>query len=348
MSINVYVDPAGIFHDTAQFVTDELIAGNDVYFTMGNGNERANKKCLIQNMPKYVECITVGPSLSMGIRSAHVGTSSYYNLSASGLNYYDYMAIFGLLNYNNVKFSKVIICVDSYFFDEHIIAREKRYNMWEEYAYCMEDLLNSSNKVIEPKTDLKLNVFYTKLTQMVSPSYFRSSLSFLAKYYRELIKGIRCGVVQDEFTASFAHYKSDGSWVYAMEFINNKVDYVIKESNKYNITEQFGKGLHPSETRKKMFIKLIKYLIANNVKIEFFLCPPAPALWDRVTNRKEAQNYYMFDEIEKFANEIAEEYNIKLVGTYNPYNINIQNEDYLDARHIRQEKLCRYFDFGNF
>ena len=176
------------------------------------------------------------------------------NLSASGLNYYDYMAIFGLLNYNDIKFDRVILCVDFYFFDENIIAREIRYRMWEEYAYYMEDLLNNNNKITEPKTYTSFGIFYTKLAQMFSPSYFKSSLKSLYLYYKELIDGKRYGVVSDETTASYMHYKTDGSWVYALSYIQNTVDYVIKESNSYNIPAQFGKGLHPSELRKKMFI----------------------------------------------------------------------------------------------
>ena len=355
MSVNMYFDPDDIFHDAAQFITDGLMAGNDVYFVMDSCNERANKKCFIQNMPKHVDCIAVGPSLSMGIRSEHVGTSNYYNLSASRLSYYDYMAVFGLLNYKNVKFDKVILCVDSYFFDESIIAREQGYRIWEEYAHHMEDLLNNKDKISTPENYSTFSIVYAKLTQiaqMVSPSYFKSSLKFLPKHYRAILKymidGKRYGIVSDETTASHAHYKPDGSWVYSLAFIQNTVDFVIKKSDSYNIPAQFGKGLHPSEPRKKMFIKLIQYLMANNVKIEFFLCSLPPVLWDRVTKGKDAQDYFMFDELEKFANDVAKEYNIKLVGSYNPYNIGIQNEDYLDARHIRNEKLEQYFDFGNF
>ena len=341
---NVIVDPANVFHSDISATTEAILNGNAVYFAAGNTDERGCKKCLVEKMPKDLDCITIGPSLSMGIRANTVGVKKYYNLSASGLQYYDYMALFGLLEFNQIKYDKLVLCVDSYFFDESIIARENRYTFWKEYAEYMEDILNKSDVIRSPKNGANLDDWFTKLSQVFSPAYFKSSVSNILENYKNLLKNIRWGIVHDDETAKYAHYETDGSWTYADSFINNDVEYVIKHSNDYDIKKQFGFGLHISEKRKEMFIKLIEFLIKKGVRIEFYLCPPAPALYDRISG-SEAEKYSMPAEIEAFALEVAGKYNIKVTGTYNPYKLGIPNEDYLDSRHIRHEKIEQYFDF---
>ena len=344
--INIFVDPANVFHSDVLAVTEEILNGNAVYFVAGNTDERGSRECLIQKMPKDLDCITVGPSLSMGIRRGNVGTDNYYNLSASGLNYYDYMAVFGLLKYNNISFDKIIFCIDSYFFDENIIASDTRYNVWKEYAYYMEDILNGSERVRFPNVKSNIEQLYVKASQILSPTYFKASIRSLRDNWKTLLDNKRWGVVNDADTAQYAHYESDGSWTYAQSFINNTVEDVIKQSKEYDIKRQFGYGLHMSESRKDMFVKLIEYLISDGVQIEFYLCPPAPALYDRICDPQESDKYTMFDEIESFALEFAKSHGIKVTGTFDPYKLGIPNEDYLDSRHIRHEKLDQYFDFN--
>ena len=42
---------------------------------------------------------------------------------------------------------------------------------------------------------------------------------------------------------------------------------------------------------------------------------------------------------------MSNKYNLKTIGTYNPYKIGMKDEDFYDARHVRRELLGIYFDF---
>ena len=99
--INFYEDPSNIFHDASKEIANAILEGKEAYFGSGNGNERKVKQYLIEGMPKDIECVTIGPSLSLGIRRSNVGTDSYYNLSASSLNFNDIMAEFALNHRRN-------------------------------------------------------------------------------------------------------------------------------------------------------------------------------------------------------------------------------------------------------
>ena len=72
--INYYEDPANLFHDYNENVAKALLDGREAYFGSGNGDERSVKMHTIRNMPRHVDCITLGPSLAMGISKEHAGT----------------------------------------------------------------------------------------------------------------------------------------------------------------------------------------------------------------------------------------------------------------------------------
>lgn len=68
--------------------------------------------------------------------------------------------------------------------------------------------------------------------------------------------------------------------------------------------------------------------------MEISLCPLAPCLWEWVMTGEGSEECFILDEVESFARSIAEEYNIKMTGSYNPYRVRISNEDFSDCRHI--------------
>lgn len=339
---NIYEDPANIFHNDSVSIANAILSGNEVYFGSGNGDERAVKMELIEEMPKNIECLTLGPSLSMGIRETNVGTDSYYNLSASGLNFYDFLAEFGMIEINEIDVDRIVFCVDSYFFDENFYASGSRNPDMMKYANYMISILNNEEAII-PEDDSKDQI-KLMLEQAFSITYFQSSAEYIRtnNSYRLLNK--RWGIV-DDTTEDLAHYKSDASWVYAIDYRSQTEEDVLKHAAEYDIDKQFSKGEHISEYSKEIFIKLIKHLQSKGIKIQFFLCPLAPSLWNRIQNSEDSSQFYVLDELEEFAKAIAAEYDIKITGSYNPYNIGISDADFWDSRHIRHDNLDNFFDF---
>lgn len=343
--LNIWADPVLIFHNFGKSAAEALLAGNEVYFISVNAQGRSCKKTLIESMPKHVDCITVGPSLSWTISTSSVGTNSYYNLSEGQYNYFDYMAVFGLLEYNEIVFDRLILCMDSDFYHEARIDEIRDYNVWKEYSDYMESILYNKKATLNDISGKNVDYYYSIVSQVLSPTYFNSSLSLVRDNYNALMKYPIFGIVCDETTASFMHYQTDGSRVYPREY-NNRTDTFVKEQCEiYPIESRFAKGQHIQDFRKTMFIKLVEYLLDKGVTIEFFLCPPAPALYDRVKNDPDADQYYLFDEIEAFTKDLSLLYDIKITGSYNPYDYGIQDGDYYDPRHMKPEKVDEYFDF---
>lgn len=319
------------------------MGGHGAYFGSGNFDERSVRQNMIKAMPGNVECIAVGPSLSMGIRSSDVGTENFYNLSASSLNFYDYLNVFGLMEANNKKAGRVILCVDSYFFDESKYSMGSSFPFGNKYAEYMEAVLNGENPAIPEENK---NSKFKEFSQAFSITYFQASVKYIQSQGSYILKQKRWGLL-DENTEDMAHYMSDGSWVYQLDYRNRTVDDVLEDAAKYDIDGIFSKGKHASRYSMETFEKLVSYLTGTGAEVNLFLCPLSPALWDRIKNGDSPEEYYILDELETFANEIAKKYNLKITGSYNPYNLNIKNEDFYDARHLRHEQLSKFFDFSS-
>lgn len=342
---NYYIDPANLFHDANEEIAKEILNGNKVYITSGNGDERAVKEKLIQNMPKKVECIAIGPSLVMGVRAEDVGTDSYYNLGVSGADYYDILGQFGLMEANGIEYDRVLFCVDSYFFLEGIYANSERMRSAKlmPYAKYMLSILDGNNEDIP--SDTESNIDITEIGQLFSVTYFQS-----AKTQVELSKSYfrveRWGIVGEDFSEmDYPHYCADGSWVYAKSYQARTVNDVISTSEEYDLNSCFIKGSHMSSESKVTFEKLLEYLLKKGVKVDLYLCPLTPTLWDRL--EIEMENYPIVTELESYANDIADKYRLDIIGSYNPYNVGILDEDFYDARHVRHEKLSVYLQFNN-
>ena len=127
------------------------------------------------------------------------------------------------------------------------------------------------------------------------------------------------------------------------EYRANDKDFVIAEANDYNIEFQFSKGCHISAYSEEIFEKLIVYLQEQGTEVDLYLCPLSPALWDRIEQEKES--YIILKELEMFAHEMSNKYELKLTGAYNPYQIGATNSDFWDSRHFRHDRLDDFFSF---
>ena len=334
--VNCFFDPANLFHNVSRPIADSLMGGNATFITSGNMNERLVKQYIIEDMPEQVECVAVGPSTMFGIRKEHTGTNSYYNLGVSGADFYDMMAQFALLEINDKKVDRVIFCVDSYFFNSTLYHSFTRNAPWRPYAEYMMELLDGESPKV-PKRDTKAEQV-EQFKQMFSITYFQSCIDYIKSNGSLQIP--RWGVVDEQYDG--AYYLPDGSMVYAKSYETTTVDAVLDAANSYDMDYQFTAYGHISEESKKYFEKLIVYLQEQGTEVDLFLCPICPALWDRYDEAV----YPILPEVEAFMHEMADRYDMDVIGSYNPYLLGIPNEAFHDARHLKHKKLEEYFDFN--
>ena len=337
---NIYQDPANIFHDESDKQAEAILNGYAVYNTIGNRNERAVKKNIILGMDKQIDCIALGSSLIMSVNQDLVGTTSFYNLGVSGGDYYDILGQLGLMDFAGKRAERFIINIDSIFFNEELY--DYRHELLMPYAKYYADKMNGkANAVLNQ--NLQDRSSWESVKQAFSISYFQASIRQVQKNNSFKIMQRRWGIVEDIRKEIWSFYGNDGSWTYQKSYQENTVDFVKEDIANYNIARYFSKDRHLSDLEKQRLKDLVQYLYQQNIQVDLFLCPLSPGLWDRL--EEESEHYSYIKEIEDYIKEISKEFDVKIIGSYNPYSIGISNSDFYDARHIRREVLPKYFDF---
>jgi len=333
--INWYSDPANLYHDVSKLIAESLMNGKPAYIASGNVDERLLKCYMIEQMPKDADCVLIGSSTVLGIRKEHVGTVNFYNLGVSGADYYDIMATAAMMEMNHVTPKRIIFGVDHYFFCEGIYENNARSKSWRPYAKYMEDILDNAEP-FSPELDLEAQQ-KEKFRQLLSITYFQASIEFLKN--NDSLKIARWGVADKEYEG--AYFQADGSMVYPKDYENTSVETAIKAAADYDMEYQFGSYRHMNAKSKEEFEKLVNYWTQQGIEVVFFLCPISPALWERY----DADLYPILPEMEEYVWSMAEKYNLKVIGSYNPKHVGLTDEDYYDARHIKHPKIEKYFRF---
>lgn len=346
---NIYQDPAGVFHDDSMEIANAILSGKAARSITGNANERAIKQIIIENMPNDINCVAVGPSLIMSIGKETVNEASFYNLGVSGADLYDVLAQFAIMEKNNKTPKRVLICFDTFLFDEEIYeAQSARNEDLISYTEYMLDLLEVERDATDNQTfqavKYNINNLKTYLKQAFSPTYFQAAINQIVENQSFTLPSQRWMIVDSVLDEKHSFYSADGSWNYSISYRSNDVNYVREQCSNYSIEGYFAYDRHISQYSVNIIDKLIEYLAEKGVEVELFICPLPPSLWDRVESDR--AHYYYLDEITDYALSLSDRMNIDIVGTFNPYEIGIMDDDYYDSRHIKRERIRDYFIFS--
>ncbi len=89
------------------------------------------------------------------------------------------------------------------------------------------------------------------------------------------------------------------------------------------------------------FEKLLDHLKSKGVELYFVRPPFNPIYWDVVQNTAYSETLSKFEAITK---DIADRHDIKILGSFNPYDVGCRKEQYIDAEHANAECLKGIFD----
>lgn len=333
-TVNYLGDPANVFSDIEKEMALAMSEGNSVSVTTGNCEERKLKKYLIEQMDSNIDCIAVGPSTVTYIDLEIVGENEFYNLGVSSGNYYDLMAQFALLKEQGVHADRVILNVTiSDFTTGGCVAENTASNELMNYSLAMIDFLRGDDFVVKDNTVIdKFSSFMAK--PLLSVSYFQSSMD------RLLAGGIQqdYAIVGDNCEQSY--YLKDGSRGY-YKGLQEKTESDVMETSKKTDQDAVVPCKQLDKRCVSDFELLVHYLKGEGTEVEFYICPFAPAMWDRLDTDLQRVMLEMND----FAYEFADENNIKVTGNSNPYELGITNAEFYDYGHIKKEYMTKYFDF---
>jgi len=331
---NFIVDPGNIYpkyfsldYKTPEANVKELI--NSQYgLTMPKNtwNDRDIKKALAEYPINY-DCAVIGSSHIMQISSNRQNKSltsicsKIKNLGVRGGSLEDYLAMSNIILKNTEFLPRTVV-----FGIDPWSLNFERDNRWMRYR---QDYLEIRNKLSLKYTSshLKLSIDSSKnlLINLFNLQYLKRSLSVISKPKNEAATPV--SEFNQKIGLSHPVTLPDGSHIHSAEYIDKAKNYIktIPGTNSYKIVNNFYYQDFAIET----FEKLIQHLINSKIEVVFILTPYHHRVW----NNTEQPIIKVIDIIEKKVHDIAKEYKVKVIGSYNPINIGCLENEFYDSGH---------------
>ena len=328
-AVNYYVDPAHVYSykEYEKGIVSALQSHKYVTNVDANHNERYFKKVLIDSCKtREINFLILGSSRIMLISDDMLGDAIVLNLGVSGATYEDITA---LCYYYIKKYGfprKVLIGIDPQHFNENI-GDSRWTELTKEYNDYKRDVLKDS-------TVLSAND--NKISNLFSPSYFQSAIKYLWKNSFHLEGQIPIQAV--DIADGIKVVCRDGSILYDREYTNRSLEMVNKEalSLEYGQWESFNDLSQNEIVRWKCFIE---YLQSNGIQIYFQEAAFHPITYQRFLNEPKYKGMVLAMD---YVNELANMYDIPILGAYNPTKYGLNSSDFYDGMHMKLETESLY------
>lgn len=301
-----------------EFAAKNALSGYIVNAVNEQIEQKYFKANYIKNLSHNLHSIMIGSSHMLPVSYIDVGSENYANLSIGGSNLQDRLDILGMLDYYNVEYEHVIFEIDLPSFLDNALAT-KNGQLFQEFG----------------------NRFYNKLIGDTLGTI--SEIDFNSKYVSNYAFDILLKNVYNEtqILDSIYYYRPDASMIYPKrsELFNdehvNKVYLILRQQ------DDMLKNAHASETSKIIILKIMEYFKKNNKKVNLIIAPRP----NREFDESVMKDYPILQEVTEFATTIAKAYGFKLSGSFNPHDLWLTDNEFVDGFHLRGDVTSRIFEF---
>jgi len=327
LSLNYSIDPSKLFQngEYEKGIALLLLDGQNVTGT-GNFDDRLLQRDYIDDLQERKDIIVLGSSRSMYIRSNLFTGQSFFNNSVSMATLNDHIAIYGMYRKRKILPKKIIICLDEWLFSEKKGTDNWR-TLQKEYVVTVKLFLTTKDK-----EGIGSGKFYKlkKYFQIFSPQYFHTS-------FFDAIKGNKYKYypTNKPLLEKGASKLFDGSLVYNDAVRQRTVQQTnaIAIGAKTKEASNDNSGFLSLEVKEK-FESFINFMLSDRIEVVFFLPPSHPKLFETDSYAKE---------IEMYVKTFAKSKNIQILGSYNPLQTNVNEEDFFDGGHLRDSGIHKLF-----
>lgn len=327
MMVNYFGDAANLFSDIYEKnVAMALVEGKNVTNVL-NCDERLLQKEIIRNVRFCPDVLVIGSSRIMEIRSEYFSSKSFLNNGVSGASIEDILAMLALYNQKGCLPGNIILGLDPWTLNKRNeqvrwLSLRSEYNTFLDTIGLSRLSVQTGSTLQRVKEIAKRAV---KWYQLVSPSYFKSSLASLLLQDKTI--HVTAGRVNNTFTRL-----ADGSVTYDPKYRNPD----NTERNK-RVADFTATGIYSIENFDRLdsniqqiLEELISFLIKRGVTVSFFLSPYHPAVYEKIV---QTEKYKMVEEAESYYISLARQNNIHLYGSFNPHKLKLTSDSFYDGMH---------------
>jgi hypothetical protein len=343
--INFCVDPAHLFHAYAhkpyeyeKKIADILLKGNNVT-NISDYNERVVQKDYIEGQKDIKDVVVIGSSRSMAIRSRLFPEKLFMNNSVSGAMIQDYLGIYELYRKEGRVPKEIVLGVDPWIFNKNY--SESRWKALEKEYKELLSVLNAS----ELKMNYKINDFISdNILELFSLSYFQTAWSKLrSKNIEESENFVEEPLATKETFNEKATILVDGSRVYdklSREKSAHEVAILAESSVTQKTSYGFDSFYEIDHRMRVNFEKFVALLKKDGVKVTLYL-PPYHFRSYEVMDK--TPKYKMVKDVEQYLKNFARDNDIKLVGSYDPKHLHVNEDEFLDGMHLKDTAVNKIF-----
>ena len=337
---NFMVDPARLFkaQDYERKMADAMISGSAVTnLENTNFNDRAMAKFMIQSLKSKKDIGVLGSSRVMTISSELFPGKTLLNNGLSSATLEDYISLYEIYREEHMLPATVIIGVDPWIFNKN--NGLSKWRQFDQYYYSK--FINSSS---QHSFDLKISpqdLVPYEYQQLISISYFQAGIQSLLSRKEHLFDKQWFTLTNNKWNDQTT-YLPDGTRTWPKNEreappleVKKKV---VAENNQPNNLVSF---VELDQGLKQRFIKLIKAMKDDGIKVILFLPPYHPLAYDHYVH---SNNVNIIKDVETFIRNTARSYDLTLVGSYNPNALLIPEASFSDSMHLRDDtELKRIF-----
>ncbi len=343
--INYYIDPGNQFFRSQKFeekLANHLLANQDVMIRF-NYNARLLKKIILAKIKARPDFLIIGSSRVMLMNHHLFNTPSFYNTWVPlGATIQDDIAIYYLFQKRGWGPPKtVLICLDTW-----ILSRNNGKEAWKvffpEYMAAKKLFLNDRPP---PRFYEQWSETVNKYTQLLSIDYLTASFNKMNESRQikshSLIEDILVSSNPNDCpTCDIEH--PDGSRTLSMKkelTTREEADVLGRKSIIHTRYNNSYTELDPDYT--KLFEDFIHYLLSKNVHVILYLPPYEPAAYYEIQNDP---NYKMIPFSELYFRSIASKYHLEIIGSYNPDQLRLRADDFVDDMHLKEKGVWKIFN----
>lgn len=338
ISVNYFEDPANLFNDKYVLGIANYLAQGYNVTNVRDCDERLLQKYFIEKMNECPTEIVLGPSTVQLINNSYSIEKHFINNGVGYASLEDYLAIFYLYEKKGCKIKKVLLGLAPCLLNDN-----NDLNRWKvlgnEYSIFLNKILKNTVVI---NTEFRLHQ-YVKFKELVSFSYFKTSLSF---YFKKKV-GKKYKPTKISVNEGFTRLK-DGSVCYEALRRNASMDEVEKKAKRdlmdANPIYTLGNFTHLSEHYKLIFSNFVEYLQKQNVEVEFFLSPFHPIMYEYF---KKNNYYHIVFKTENYFKDYASSRKIKVFGSYDPVKYNFDNSYFFDGWHPNEKAIEKMLKSDN-
>ena len=337
VTINTIFDPANIFTGSGieTKIANYLSQGYNVANTPENMDERILQKNVIQKLQNPPSTILLGSSKIMEIGRDYYGLSCL-NHGVSGASVEDMIAIYQLYIEKGYADSikKIVINIDPWLFNKNNEQSRWKTLSKEYYDFMNEDVSFTGKIPLH------------KYTQLVSISYFQSSIKRIPKYLRQIQKKENIMPTQDVINNTLTRL-TDGTIKYDIKY-RKVTNFEIIKKTKREIAGRVYSMENYTELSPDIadaLSLLVNKIKKNNTEIVFLLMPYNPIYYNHLTS---INKYKIALQVEEFIKSYAKDNNITILGSFNPEIFDLEIVDFYDGMHLSERGISKVFhQFAN-